>query len=282
LSVSRELDGSRLDHALARLIPGIGLRRAREIIARKMVLVDGGPRPKGCILRRGQRIDVLKDGPGESSANREFCADIVVAAENAEFAALVKPAGMHSALGRGPCCLESCLKRIFVGRSALLLNRLDRETSGLVLVGFGSGPAEKYACRQDQGLVRKGYLAVVHGLMDEGMTLDCFLDTAKRKKVRAMKRREQNSLRRTDVEPLQQNKDLGLTLVAAHILKGRRHQIRAHLADAGHPILGDALYGSESADRLYLHHFQVNMPGFIARTRTPGEFRHLFPTARSI
>jgi hypothetical protein len=58
------------------------------------------------------------------------------------------------------------------------------------------------------------------------------------------------------------------SLLELTILRGARHQIRAHLADAGFPIVGDSLYGLESSDRaerMFLHHFEITLPGFEAR-----------------
>ncbi|PTN37397.1 hypothetical protein C6366_07060 [Desulfonatronum sp. SC1] len=223
------------------------------------------------------------------------------------------PEGLQPGLSRRPwsrrvdgagLTLEEALVDLFPGASALLLNRLDQPVSGLVLVALHGQAARDYAAWQDQGRVRKEYLAVVHGRLSGSVVIRGALDTAKRRKVRALSVEEPDALRWTRVTPLVatkaeclkvvealgQSAHLGgggvskipwetawertgeVTPVRVEILKGRRHQIRAHLASIGHPVLFDPLYGSgPDLGWIGLHHREILLPGF--RADSGKEFR---------
>jgi 23S rRNA pseudouridine1911/1915/1917 synthase len=93
------------------------------------------------------------------------------------------------------------------------------------------------------------------------------LDTLKRKKVKVLDKEIEDFLRFTWIYPLRFFPARNQTLVKVRILKGQRHQIRAHLSSLGHPIVGDPLYGppvAKSDARMYLHHYKISMPGFQA------------------
>ena len=119
-------------------------------------------------------------------------------------------------------------------------------------------------------MVRKRYLALVHGRLDAPLALTRALDTADRKKTRVTPETTPDATRHTLVEPIRSvDGPAGeAALVRATIQRGARHQIRAHLAAAGFPLMGEWLYPSPLAGkpgaRLYLHHAKVEFPGFSA------------------
>jgi 23S rRNA pseudouridine1911/1915/1917 synthase len=153
----------------------------------------------------------------------------------------------------------------------VLLNRLDRPVSGLLLAGLDADARQAYALWQDQGQVRKFYLAVVHGQVNEACEVRAALDTANRRKVRLLPGQEPDPLRWTAITPLVRQVDMNQTLVQVEIRKGRRHQIRAHLACLGLPIVGDGLYGNgPEQEWIFLHHFQLNCPGLSAHCLPQG------------
>ncbi|NCC24558.1 MAG: pseudouridine synthase [Deltaproteobacteria bacterium] len=262
--VPLDLAGSRLDYVLTRLVPGLSLRQARRLAESGRATVDGWPQGKGEVVRAGQVVALA----GKMFSEMDRCkVSLEVAAQEQNFAAVVKPAGMHSVRGRGQNSVEGCLDDHFPGLEAVLLNRLDRDTSGLVLVGFGMETVGQYHEWQDRGEIRKEYLAVVEGQLHAGWTERRALNTAKRSKVRVLEHDDPDSLRWTVIEPMRFDPEDGQTLVRAVILKGRRHQIRAHLSASGHAIVGDVLYGRGEGKRLFLHHARVTMPGFKAENR---------------
>ncbi|MEF3696562.1 pseudouridine synthase family protein, partial [Desulfolutivibrio sp.] len=196
---------------------------------------------------------------------------LFVLAEGRDYGAVAKPGGLASA-AIGPGGQESVqdhLPGLFPGREALLLGRLDTPTSGILAVAFSPEAARRFRQAEDRGLARKTYLAVVRGLVDAPFTARQELLTAHRATTRVRVRETDDPLRHTAAVPLGYDPGTDLTLVRADIAKGARHQIRAHLAARGHPILGDARYGREMEKdrdvRLYLHHARIIFPGFEAQ-----------------
>ena len=329
--ISDDCQGLRLDQALARSGSGLGRRGAKRVLAEFRVEVDGKHRAAGFRVAGGQLVRVSgQEGaqergqePGQTGA-----VAVHVAGRNTDFAALVKPAGMHcERLSKGLCVglsgqpdlsgkrmdragptLEETLPELLPDVSALLLNRLDQAVSGLVLVALHERAARDYAVWQDQGRVRKEYLALLHGQLNQPLEIRSTLDTAKRRKVRALNVEDPDALRWTRVTPLvasqaecqeivvalERSARLGrvvgqavdwavdwdaiwernraITPVRVEILKGRRHQIRAHLASTGYPVLFDPLYGpGPDVGWIGLHHRQIALPGF--RADSGSEFR---------
>jgi len=255
--------GQRLDRFLSRQT-GLSLRAARRLAEAGSVRVDAHPRPAGYKLCAGRTVTIAIT---PSVRSTEDVLSSLVAA-TADYAAFFKPAGLNTAALAGVSgpSLEALLPRLCPERSVILLNRLDRDTSGLVLGAFAAAAAARFRALESQGLVDKRYLAVVIGEMPAPMTLKWALDTAHRAKVKVLGMRTPDALRWTVARPLAYA--CGSTLVEARIAKGARHQIRAHLAHAGFPISGDALYGADHAGTgLKLHHRQVTFPGFRAGIR---------------
>lgn len=255
------LPPERLDRVLAAHL-GLGLRRCRSLIEAGLVLVDGRPLAKGGLVRPGQCVRV--DEPEGTAA---AAAGVAVVAAGDGFAALSKPGGVHTVDGRGGTSVEACLPGLGLA-GWKLLNRLDLPTSGLVLAAAGEREAALYKGWQDAGQVRKWYLALARGRVGALELAGRILDD--RRRVVRVTGQEDVPLRRTAVRPV---RPVGPdTLVLASILKGRRHQIRAHMAQAGHPLVGDPVYGAGEPGGLFLHHWRLDMPGFTAQMPPDWEF----------
>jgi len=108
--------------------------------------------------------------------------------------------------------------------------------------------------------VFKWYLALAHGDVDS-LKLDGVIRDDRRRVVRVTDETD-TPLRHTLVRGIRRVGEN--TLVLALIFKGRRHQIRAHMAHAGHALVGDGVYGAGEQGGLFLHHWRVDMPGFTA------------------
>jgi 23S rRNA pseudouridine1911/1915/1917 synthase len=203
---------------------------------------------------------------------------VAVVRATKDFAAVYKPGAVHTQTqATSPSAsLEQVLPRLFAGQDPVLLNRLDQETSGLVLIGLNMDAVHAYKRMQEEGQTAKTYLAFVHGRLIEKQCLRSSLDTAKRKKVRVLDSLESDPLRWTTVYPMGYIPSEHASLVQVVIYKGRRHQIRAHLAACGHPVKGDALYGPDDQWPLFLHHWKISFPGFAAQTDPDWDiyFRH--------
>lgn len=256
-------DGYRLDKALHAYMPSAGLRLRRRLCDDGRVLVDGKKRKPGYKVRVGQELEIIQGA--ERSTPQSL--GLKVVRHDEMFAAVSKPGGVHSAAisGKDTPCVETVLPDMFPDAEPVLLNRLDNLTSGLLLVALTPEARERYLAYENDGLIKKFYLAVVVGRLDGIVTVKARLDTDSRKVTKVLADNDPDSRRWTDVTSLVHDHAADTTLVRCLIMKGARHQIRAHLASIGHPIVGDPLYG-EGRDGLRLHHQQIEFPGFKAES----------------
>ncbi len=296
--VPEEAQGWRLDKALGLLLSAptpeqqaerpdlfaladLGLRARRRLCDRSLVLVNGKPGIPGLRLRAGQEIRILPDPEAQAQDSMPEDAPCVVLRDEG-LAAVYKPAGLHTSALAGSLAtnLEAMLTTLLPGEQALrLLNRLDAPTSGLVLAACDEEAERRWHRAERIGHADKLYLAVIEGQPLYEFTVRRRLDTDTRTKTRVRSSDDPDAVRHTDVTllaPLTAAELPGLVdaedpaaplmLVGCRIRKGARHQIRAHLAAAGHPLAGDALYGAElhCPSGFLLHHGRVSLPGFSA------------------
>lgn len=262
-SVDESGDGQRLDRVMEAFLPGTGLRLRRRLCDEKRVLVDGRARKPGYRVRTGETVEIKQVLQMTSSGGL----GLRVVKREGGFAALNKPGGVHSAAiaGGSEPSVESFLPDLFPGDSPVLLNRLDFLTSGLLLVALTPEAREAYLAYEDEGVINKFYLARVRGRMDGIISIRSRLDTDDRKTTRVLSEPDPDHRRWTGITALSHDNAADTSLVRCLIMKGARHQIRAHLASIGHPILGDPLYGGgESRRGLMLQHLRIEMPGFQA------------------
>lgn len=131
-----------------------------------------------------------------------------------------------------------------------ICNRLDRNTSGLVIAGKTLKGLQVMSDVIKNRDVDKYYLAVVNGTVNEGMDIDGFLvKDEKTNKVSILKEDNGGERIETSFEPIDYGE--GVTVLEVKLITGKTHQIRAHLASIGHPIIGDTKYGDKSANKKY-------------------------------
>ncbi len=212
-------------------------------------------------------------------------------------AALYKPAAMHTEAlaGKPGSCFQDLLPVLLDGQAeARLLNRLDYPTSGITLAALDAEGERLYREAQDNGLTVKRYLALLEGSLPHAMTATQSLILKNRSRVLVELTDHPDRRRHTHIEPLLVldaavvSRQLGLrqhdwtgrvpeivSLAGCTILKGARHQIRAHCSAMGFPLLGDRRYGAlfhpdESEDEsFFLHHARLTMPTFNAMILPP-------------
>ena len=278
LRIPSNMNGRRLDAALAELLPNMGVRAARRILETHAALLNGKPASKGQILYENDHLNVF---PPHEVLFPEDTPKPVLLACHGDFLAFLKPANIHCAHIKGTFApsLEAALAvhaPFFLNSGAIrdpmqkkralkLLTRLDYETSGIVLAAATQKAETLFRELERTGHVGKCYLAVVQGTLSHALRIVNRLDMSKRAKTRVLDEPDPDPTRHTAVFPIAVLKEANATLVQAHIGRGARHQIRAHLAHAGFPLVNDAVYGGKETtpgQHFLLHHFRLDMPAF--------------------
>ncbi len=216
---------------------GISNKKAKELIDRGLVYVGD------------QKVRIARaEMPEETRFRIEEPADVRILYQDEQVVAVDKPAFIDSYE------IEEAIE------GAQLLHRLDRETSGVLLLARDEAFAKKAIEAFRQRKVHKEYVAWVEGVVVEPLEIDLPIHTIKKGKAisRIDKKRGKPALTRVWPDEVQGKK----SKVRIEIETGRTHQIRVHLAHAGHPIVGDELYGSPTrAKRPLLHAKKITLLG---------------------
>jgi 23S rRNA pseudouridine1911/1915/1917 synthase len=259
LEVPADAAGTRLDAWLAQALV-TSRAQAAALIDADSVLVDGAPCAKGYRLRGGERVAVTE--PARRAEPLPAPPEPRVAWENDDLLVIDKPAGLvvHPAPGHRGVTLVELLEREAAGRwKPLAVHRLDRDTSGLMLVAKREGVRAEF-----QGLIRarelvREYVALAEGALGSRTgTIEAPLGRAVRDRTRMAVGGARPREARTHFE-VERFLD-GFTLVRVRLETGRTHQIRAHFAAIGHPLAGDRAYGGRRAlglERQFLHSARI-------------------------
>ena len=240
IEVPRECDGWRLDHFLKRRIGRLSRTRIQDIIATQVTLSDGRRPRSSASVHAGQIIHLDRPAPNEPDVPRRF--DVLY--EDADVLAIDKPAGlpMHPSAKFYRNTLTSLLRERYPDEPMQIAHRIDRETSGVLLVARTASAASWLKRAFARRAVDKSYLALVkgqppdEGLIDRPIKL---LDTPSHVVMGPADDGLKAVTRFRVVERFANH-----ALCAAHPETGRQHQIRVHLAAIGHPIVGDKIYGA--------------------------------------
>jgi 23S rRNA pseudouridine1911/1915/1917 synthase len=258
--------GKRLDQFLHDSLPEFSRARIQEWIKSGRVLVDGAGRKPSYELRGGESIEVEPAAPPPLKAVPENL-PLEILYEDQDVIAVNKPAGVavHAGAGVHAGTLVNRLVHHFGTLSAAggdlrpgIVHRLDKNTSGVLLVARTDFGHYALARQFAQRTVEKVYLALVQGSMkaDRGrITAKIVRDPVRRTRMTA--RREQGRTALTEWEVVRRWPEF--TLLRVRIGTGRTHQIRVHLASVGHPVAGDRLYGAapDPSGRFFLHAHRI-------------------------
>jgi 23S rRNA pseudouridine1911/1915/1917 synthase len=255
--VPTEADGTRLDRFLA--VPLGSRARAQTLIDSERVLVDGRARPKRHTVRAGERIEV--DDRDLVTEEPLGTAPFSVAFEDEHLLVLDKPPGVvvHPARGHRTGTLSQALGGRAAGGEepwrAGIVHRLDRDTSGLLVVAKRDEVHRALKALLASRQIRREYLALVEGHPDARTgTIDAPIGRDRRNRVLM-------SINTDDPREARTHFEIERLLPTAALLRvsldtGRTHQIRVHLAAIGVPICGDKLYGGQASyglERQFLH-----------------------------
>jgi len=250
ITVEPEHAGTRLDRYLAAVLGQISRSQIQRLIKGGHVLVDRRAAKPNQLLKATQSVEILLPEAADSSVEPEAL-PLGILYQDRDIVVVDKPAGMvvHPAAGHAQGTLVNALLHHVTDLSGIggekrpgIVHRLDRGTSGLMVVAKHDAAHEELARQFRDREVDKEYLALVWGEVQPGRRIDVPIgrDPQHRKKMSARARRSREAITRiVSTEPFGR----ALTLARVVIHTGRTHQIRVHLSAIGHPVVGDALYG---------------------------------------
>jgi 23S rRNA pseudouridine1911/1915/1917 synthase len=245
--VPRGAAGRRFDQALAEMFPDYSRSRLSGWIKSGAVTLDGVQAPPRQLLRGGEQVCLQVELENEVSSAPEDIA-LAVVHEDAHLLVLDKPAGLvvHPGAGNPAGTLLNALlhhdPRLAELPRAGIVHRLDKDTSGLMVVARTLPTYTALVDLLSRHEVERQYEAVVLGTMVAGGTVDAPIGRSMGDRLRQAVRDEEDGKRAVTHYRLRE-RFRAHSLLQCQLETGRTHQIRVHLAHIGHSLVGDPLYG---------------------------------------
>ncbi|GAB2879705.1 RluA family pseudouridine synthase [Paraburkholderia jirisanensis] len=254
-----EFAGERLDKVLAKLFPEFSRNRLQSWIEAQRVRIDGAPAKIRQPVPLGATIELVPDLLPEQLAFTPEPVPLDIVYEDATLVVINKPAGLvvHPASGNwSGTVLNGLLHRYGDAAAGLpragIVHRLDKETSGLMVVARTLAAQTDLTRQLQARTVKRRYLALVWGGMPEEGTIDAPIGRDPRERTRmavvtgASGKPARTHFRRVDTVVWQRQP---VSAIHCDLDTGRTHQIRVHCAHIGHPLLGDPVYGHARGKR---------------------------------
>jgi 23S rRNA pseudouridine1911/1915/1917 synthase len=245
--VPRGAAGRRFDQALAEMFPDYSRSRLSGWIKSGAVTLDGVQAPPRQLLRGGEQVCLQVELENEVSSAPEDIA-LTIVHEDEHLLVLNKPAGLvvHPGAGNPAGTLLNALlhhdPKLAELPRAGIVHRLDKDTSGLMVVARTLPTYTALVGLLSRHEVERQYEAVVLGTMVAGGTVDAPIGRSMGDRLRQAVRDEEDGKRAVTHYRLRE-RFRAHSLLQCQLETGRTHQIRVHLAHAGHPLVGDPLYG---------------------------------------
>jgi 23S rRNA pseudouridine955/2504/2580 synthase len=275
VQIDTELAGQRIDNFLRRELPGVPKSRLYRILRRGEVRVNGGRVRAEYRLLEGDEVRIpparVSSGPGPALPGHIASLEDRILYEDQRLLVVDKPSGMavHGGSGISHGVIELLRAARPSVRDLSLVHRLDRETSGCLVLAKRRSALRELHEKFRQGIVEKNYLALVTGDWQFG---DFLVDSPLY--VRHRKNGERHVVVSEQGKPAQTRMRLSRTygnfsLLQCQPLTGRTHQIRVHAGHMGHPVAGDERYGDAETNarvktlglgRLFLHAQSISFP----------------------
>jgi 23S rRNA pseudouridine955/2504/2580 synthase len=251
LEVGEESEAQRIDNFLLRELKGVPKSHVYRVLRSGEVRVNSGRVKPDYRLQIGDRIRIPPVRVAERTPARPRILDLPVVFEDAALLIIDKPSGVavHGGSGVSYGVIESLRAARPQAKFLELAHRLDRDTSGLLILAKKRSALVELHRMLREGQVNKVYLAVVRGALAEKKlelreSLHKYVTASGERRVSV---REDGVRAVTRVRRLKASSDY--SYLEVELLTGRTHQIRVHLAHAGHPIVGDDKYGDFALNR---------------------------------
>jgi len=261
--ITEEQVGARLDVWVSMQMTDVSRTRATELVRDGLVLVNGEAKKAKYKPQVGDEIEVsLPDAETLEIIVEDLNLDIVY--EDSHVAVVNKPSGMvvHPSFGHGRGTLVNGLMYAIKDLSGIkgavrpgIVHRIDKDTSGLLMVAKHDKAHESLSDQLKAKTVKREYIALVHGVIDHELgKIDAPIGRDPKDRIRyGVVESGKESI--THFEVLQRFSEY--TLIKCRLETGRTHQIRVHMRYIGHPLVGDPLYGPKKTKKSdfgqYLH-----------------------------
>jgi 23S rRNA pseudouridine1911/1915/1917 synthase len=251
ITITDELAGLRVDKAVSLAISGLSRSAAAKLIEEGNITAAGRPCSKNDRLRAGDLLEVVIPAPRPLEIGAEDT-PLDVLYEDDDLLVVNKPQGMVVHPAAGNYCgtlVNALLGRCGSSLSGIngvarpgIVHRIDKDTSGLLLVAKNDSSHRKLAEQLKEHRIKRVYEALVHGTVKKDFgTVDAPIGRhpSERKKMSVTARNSRQAV--THFEVVARYK--GFTHLRLTLETGRTHQIRVHMAYIGHPVAGDRVYG---------------------------------------
>jgi len=281
IMITEQIAGQRLDKFLARYFGAATRVFIHKMLRKKNIVVNGKRADGSLILNAGDvvtlyladetitkftKVKTAHDGPLDIIFEDT---DIIIVNKPANLLTQPDKVDADSVTGR--------LRYMYANAdfAPVAINRLDRNTTGIVLCAKNLAVAQKMSRLVHDRQIEKNYIAMVHGEIADEMRLEGVHVKDADKNLAKIVPRGTISGREvvTKVVPMKYDTSADVTVVKIGLETGRSHQIRAHLAGIGHPLVGDAKYGGHGATRQMLHAREIALDGRRFEAQLPEDMK---------